>query len=120
MTVRITDLFPTIDGTSAPVDVQDEGVTVDAATSKLNFKGDAIEVIKDVGDGAGDVTVIVNAAEASYQGGYDANTNTPDLSTPMPGIKKGDLWDVTVAGSLHGEDLAVGDIVRARVDNPGS
>lgn len=58
-------------------------------------------------------------AVVSYQGGYDANTNTPDLdTTPIAGITRGDVWDVTVAGTFFTIDVEVGDSIRARQDNP--
>ena len=50
MPTRVTDLFPTIAGTSAPIDVEDEGVSVDAAANKLNFVGDGVTVTDDPGD----------------------------------------------------------------------
>lgn len=57
-----------------------------------------------------------------YQGGFDANTNTPDLETPGITIASGDNWDVTVAGTFTLDDgtiaLNVGDSIKAVVDNP--
>lgn len=57
----------------------------------------------------------------SYQGGYDANTNTPNLTTPTAGVvNSGYVYDVTVAGTFFGEVLEVGDSLRAKVDDPSS
>lgn len=60
-----------------------------------------------------------------YQGGYDANTNTPDLENPTFGtILKGYSYDVTVAGTFNLDDgtiaLNVGDNIRAVIDNPAN
>jgi hypothetical protein len=55
-----------------------------------------------------------------FKGGYDANTNTPDLTTSPNSILKGDYYVVTVAGSFFGEALEVGDSLFANIDNPVS
>ena len=51
-----------------------------------------------------------------YLGGYNANTNTPDITTDLSGFKNGDWYFVTVAGSqtLSGVayDLKVNDQVK--------
>lgn len=57
-------------------------------------------------------------SDTSYKGGYNAAVNTPDLVAGT-GIKKGDAYDVTVAGLLlHGLDLEVGDMLRANKITP--
>ncbi len=59
------------------------------------------------------------AGGKSYQGGYNAATNTPDLdSTPIAGIKQGDIWDVTADGTFFTTPVEEGDTVRAKQDNP--
>ncbi len=56
-----------------------------------------------------------------FKGGYDANTNTPDLITPAPGaVEKGDVYVVTVAGTFFTEDLEIGDMLFAEKDNPSA
>jgi hypothetical protein len=54
----------------------------------------------------------------SYVGGYDADTNTPDLTTSPAGVLKGDTYTVTVAGTFFGEVMQVGDVIIAETDNP--
>ena len=54
----------------------------------------------------------------SYQGGYDASTNTPDLTTSPNSIKKGFTYTVTASGTFFGENLEVGDVLIAEIDNP--
>lgn len=57
----------------------------------------------------------------NFQGGYNANTNTPNLTTPTAGtIFKGYYYVVTVAGTFFGEPLAIGDSLFAKVDDPAS
>jgi hypothetical protein len=55
----------------------------------------------------------------SYQGGYNAATNTPDLDTnPSSSIKKGWTYTVTADGSFFTEQVRVGDVLIAEVDAP--
>lgn len=53
-----------------------------------------------------------------YQGGYDADTDTPSLAGTTSGIEKGWTYTVTVAGTFNGEDLQVGDVIIAEIENP--
>lgn len=54
-----------------------------------------------------------------FQGGYDANTNTPNLDSPPTGtIKKGFMWTVTADGSFFTEQVRVGDSLIANKDTP--
>ena len=55
----------------------------------------------------------------SYQGGYNAATDTPSLdSSPIAGIDSGDVWDVTVAGTFFTIAVEIGDSIRATIDSP--
>jgi hypothetical protein len=53
-----------------------------------------------------------------YQGGYDAATNTPDLTTSPNSILRGWTYTVTAAGTFFGEAVEVGDLLIAEIDNP--
>ena len=58
-----------------------------------------------------------------FQGGYNASTNVPDLTTSPNSIKKGWTYAVTVAGDASGfwiPTLNIGDLVIANIDNPTS
>jgi hypothetical protein len=57
-----------------------------------------------------------------YKGGYDAAANTPNLdATPTAGtIFKGDTYTVTVAGTFYTEDVQVGDMLIAEIDDPAA
>lgn len=56
-----------------------------------------------------------------YQGGYDANTNTPDLVTPIAGaVEKGYAYTVTVAGTFFTANLEAGDLLISEVDDPAA
>ncbi len=53
-----------------------------------------------------------------YQGGYNANTNTPildDRGTQIA-VKKGWTYTVTADGTFYGEAVRVGDVLIAEVD----
>ena len=55
----------------------------------------------------------------SYQGGYDASTNTPDLdSSPSSAIKTGWTYTVTVDGLFFTEQVRVGDVLIANNNSP--
>ncbi len=55
----------------------------------------------------------------SYQGGYDAATNTPDLdSSPSAAIKKGWTYTVTADGTFFTEQVRVGDVLIAENNAP--
>lgn len=56
------------------------------------------------------------------RGNYDASVNTFPASGgsgAAGAIKKGDIWRISVAGTLGGEPVQIGDSVRALVDTPG-
>lgn len=74
-------------------------------------------------------TAFVTAAIASAivgvlddRGGFDASGNAYPASggRGVGGLPiKGDLWTITVAGTLGGQAVVPGDVVRALVDTPG-
>lgn len=67
------------------------------------------------------ITALQNAVTGAlvFKGGYDAATNTPNLTTPAAGaVLQGYTYVVTVAGSFHGESVQVGDMIIAKQDNP--
>ena len=72
------------------------------------------------------LTLVKNYIDSSvagglvYQGGYDADTNTPDLTTSPNSILKGWTYTVTVEGTFFGEQLRVGDVLIAEIDAPTS
>ena len=52
-----------------------------------------------------------------YQGGYNASTNTPDLdSASSIAVEKGWTYTVTVAGLFFTEQVRIGDVLIAEVD----
>lgn len=77
-------------------------------------------------------TAVFNAANAyadtlvigllNDRGNYDASSNTFPVtggSGTSGAVKKGDLWTISVAGILGGQDAEPGDLVRALVNTPG-
>ncbi len=67
-------------------------------------------------------TYIDNAVAGGliYQGGYDANLNSPDLTTSPNSILKGWTYTVTADGTFFGEQLRVGDVLIAEVNDPSA
>ena len=55
-----------------------------------------------------------------YQGGYDAATNIPDLTTSPNSILKGWTYTVTADGTFFSEQLRVGDVLIAEVNDPSA
>ena len=62
------------------------------------------------------------AGASSFQGGYNAATNTPDLDVnPAAGtVLQGFQWAVTADGLFFTEQVRVGDLVIADIDNPST
>ena len=54
----------------------------------------------------------------SYQGGYNPSTNIPDLTSSPNSILKGWTYTVTADDSFFGEQVRVGDVLIAEIDNP--
>jgi hypothetical protein len=59
------------------------------------------------------------AGSTSFQGGYNAATNVPNLdATPTITIEKGMQWVVTQDGVFFTEQVRIGDLLIANVDAP--
>ena len=62
-----------------------------------------------------------NIGQSVFQGGYNADTNVPDLDVaPSSTIKKGWFWAVTNTGMFFAEVVQPGDLIYANIDNPGA
>ena len=56
-----------------------------------------------------------------YKGGYDATSNTPNLTTPAPGeVVQGYTYTVIEGGTFLGETVQVGDVLIAETDDPST
>ena len=66
------------------------------------------------------INVATAVGDVSLKGDYNASTNTPDLDTSPSGVKKGDHYVVSVAGTFFSTALEVGDSIIAKNDNPTS
>jgi hypothetical protein len=53
-----------------------------------------------------------------HKGAYDADANSPDLDSSPSGVKKGDAYTVSVAGTFFTEACEVGDVLIADQDDP--
>jgi len=60
----------------------------------------------------------VSASDISLQGDYNAFTNSPDLDSSPSGVKKGDHYVVSTAGTFFTEALQAGDSIIAKADDP--
>jgi len=59
------------------------------------------------------------AGSTSFQGGYNASTNVPNLdATPTITIDKGMQWVVTADGLFFAEQVRIGDLIIANIDTP--
>lgn len=87
-------------------------IVTDAAS---NTKYPGVKAIKDYADG-----LVVGLLD--YRGAYDASVNTFPAtggSGTAGAILKGDMWVISVAGTLGGAAVHVGDSIIANADAPG-
>jgi hypothetical protein len=98
-----------------------------------NFNGSAIVTESEgIANNDNDTTIPTSAAVKAYvddsvagglvyQGGYNAATNTPNLESPTAGtVNQGFTYTVTADGLFFDEQVRVGDILIAEVDDPSA
>jgi len=128
----------TIGGTTADPTVAANTAAVAAAGTNLATGGDIVTyVTTNINNRIQNIVDPTSAQDAAtknyvdqnivgslaFQGGYNASTNTPDLTSSPNSIKKGWTYAVTVAGDASGfwnPALNIGDLVIANIDNPTS
>ncbi len=101
-----------------------DGDTARAAGTKYNTHQHQTSATQDALDGSATPSASnvfatiadVSAGGTSYEGGYDASTNTPDLDTSPSGVTKGDMYTVTVAGTFFTVAVEAGDLLIAEID----
>lgn len=96
-----------IDGGS-PADLTTEEVRqllIDDASASASSLWSADKISSEIGAAV--------TSSVKYKGGYDASSNTPDLTS---GSVTGDFYTVTVAGDFLGETVEVGDSLIAEID----
>jgi len=126
----------TFSGTANEIDVAEASRTITIGLpDDVTITNDL--TVSGAGDFTGQVTIpilpIANTDAASkdyvdnavvgglvYQGGYDANLNSPDLTTSPNSILKGWTYTVIADGTFFGEQLRVGDVLIAEVDDPSA
>jgi hypothetical protein len=102
----------------------------DGVLDVANFNASAIVTVAEgIENNDNDTTLPTSAAVKDYvdsavvgglvyQGGYNANTNIPDLTTSPNSIQKGWTYTVTADGTFFGEQLRSGDVLIAEIDSP--
>lgn len=123
---------------SGPADnyIMNQGTAVATSSSTLPFNSltsgnppDGLSTVKKTTFGTIPVealTLVKNYIDSSvaggliYQGGYDAATNIPDLTTSPNSILKGWTYTVTADGTFFGEQLRVGDVLIAEINDPSA
>lgn len=96
------------------------GFTSGGAPSSGRFMYDtaSLRLMYDDGTNIQTVAILTDVAGLlDFKGGYNANTNTPNLTSGV-GVLKGDYYVVTVAGNFYGTPLEIGDSLFANVDAP--
>ncbi len=59
------------------------------------------------------VNTVLSGGPLVYEGGYNATTNTPNLTGPGATVNQGSAYTVTVAGPFYTEQVEVGDLLIA-------
>ena len=106
-----------------PDDVTIAGELTVSGTGQSSFGGQVTIPTTPVASTDAASKAYVDASVAGglvYQGGYNASTNTPDLTTSPNSIEKGWTYTVTADGTFFGEQLRVGDLLIAEVNSPSS
>jgi hypothetical protein len=97
-------------GTAGLLDLKDEDdMTSNSATAVVSQQSLVSYVATEIADAL--------TSSMDYQGGYNAATNSPDLDTSPSGVKKGDVYTVTAAGTFFTATVEVGDMLIAEVDD---
>lgn len=61
------------------------------------------------------VNSVISGGPLVYEGGYNAATNTPDLTGPAATVNQGSAYTVTAAGTFYTEQLEIGDLLIAEI-----
>jgi hypothetical protein len=122
--VVITDTLEVGDSFTVGGDAQFNGSVFDiGSNTAIDFGNNKIGQVADPTDAQDAATKQYvddsNAGQLVYQGGYNANTNVPNLDdTPTITINTGFTWTVTADGLFFTEQVRVGDLIIANVDSP--
>lgn len=95
------------------------GFTSDPAkVGRFMFDTTTIRLLYDDGSNIQTVANLNDVAGLlEFKGGYNATTNTPNLTSGV-GILKGDYYVVTTGGTFYGVVVEIGDSLFANVDTP--
>ena len=109
---KISELQLALGYTAENIANKSTNITTDGAS---DTKYPSVKAVKDYADG-----LVVGLWDD--RGSYDASGNTYPAtggSGTAGVILKGDIWTISVAGTLGGVNVDVGDTVRALTDTPG-
>ena len=121
ITVNLTDDVIIVDDLTVGGELAVSGTGTSSFAGIVDMTNHKLENVKTgtvATDGVnlGQVETLV-AGLGSFQGGYDAATNTPALSgASNVAVGNGDFYVVTVDGTLFTKDLEVGDMVFANTN----
>lgn len=121
ITVNLTDDVIIVDDLTVGGELTVSGTGTSSFAGIVDMTNHKLENVKTgtvATDGVnlGQVETLV-AGLGSFQGGYDAATNTPALSgASNVAVGNGDFYVVTVDGTLFTKDLEVGDMVFANTN----
>jgi len=110
----VTDAEKTAIGTISGKEVASNKSTSVSTDGASDTKYPSVKAVKDYADG-------LVAGLLDYRGGYDASGNafpTTGGSGSAGAVLKGDMWIISVAGTLGSVAVQVGDSLIANVDTP--
>lgn len=110
--VKLSDLQTALGYTAENVANKSTSVSTDGSS---DTKYPSVKAVKDYADG-------LVAGLLDFRGAYDASGNaypTTGGSGTAGAVLKGDMWIISVAGTLGGEAVQIGDSIIANTDNPG-
>ena len=118
--IQLTALETIISTYADKIDSTDAQALADTAESNSNAYADSVSSNAENNAKSYADTLVVGLLDD--RGNYDASVDLfPSLggSGTAGAIKKGDLWTVSVSGTLGGVDVSIGDAIRALSDTPG-
>jgi hypothetical protein len=118
--IQLTALETIISTYADKIDTTDAQTLANTAESNSNAYADSVSSNAENNAKSYADTLVVGLLDD--RGNYDASVDlfpSSGGSGTAGAIKKGDLWTVSVSGTLGGVDVSIGDAIRALSDTPG-